>query len=275
MKIRGIILFAGGILGGWWVAGSPAATSAIDTWHASSGTRSAGLVPQIAIPDGLPRENNDGQILVSAERLTELLNANGSTTLKAEDFLGDSHRKSLERLTAWLGLDAKSKDELIRILRDASAARFTWEKSNTRISKPEPGKWLIEMPNDRGDARSKLRTDLKAAFGEERAGTIALAADLEHFFNLSPDFASEDRNGGRIEIEAAGFEGDPGEINPEALYLRFVSGSSTMVLRPEDKLSGGPPSRLKHLLPGYEQILEEARAVPRRSGDPFASPFDY
>ena len=277
MKARGIILFAGGVLGGWWLSGTPAASSAVKIWRSSFfGEKPSDRVPESRLSDGLPRES-DGQIQVSAEQLRKLLDAEESPVFRAENFTADGYKSHLEVMANWLGLDAGSQEQLVRVLRDACAERFAWEKANATVSTPESGKWALEIPGDGGAASSKLRSNLAAAFGVEEAGTIVLAADLDHFFELPPDLERAKSPAGKIEVEAARFDGGPIEGQQGDLFFRVTGQGSTMVCIGEfyEQSSLG---RVKHLLPSYPQIRDAARVAPRPkvipAGDTFVNPFD-
>lgn len=278
MRARGVILYTGGILGGWWIAASPATSSAVEKLRVWSGGEKmeAAVVPGEVL-EGLPRRD-DGQVLVSAERLQELLENHGSPVLRADDFAGGRHQASLDLLAKWLGLNAGSKDRLAGILRGAAEERFAWEKANARITKPAPHRWVLEIPGDGGASRAALLEELKDGFGEQAAETIALAADLEGFFELPRDPYAKESPSGPIEIEAAKFEAGDGDNETGELFVRIGEGN-TSILRPgQDPIKGVFLTRVGHLLPGYEEMDRLARRVPlpprKDEGDSFESPFD-
>lgn len=277
MKARSVILFAASVLGGWWIAATPVASSAIRTWRASffPGKPSEHL-SENQLAAGLPRES-EGQVQVSAEQIRKLLDADDSPVFRAENFTGDGYKSHLGVVANWLGLDAGSEEQLVGVLRDACAGRFAWEKVNASVSKPESGKWVLEIPGDGGAADSRLRADLKTAFGEEQAETIILTADLAHFFELPPDLERAKSPAGKIEVEAARFAGEPIEGQQGDLFFRVRGQGSTMVCTGEF-YEQSSLSRVKHLLPSYPQIRDAARVVPRPKvvpeGDTFVNPFD-
>lgn len=275
MKGRHVILFACGLLGGWWLAGNPIASSAVATWRHSatltSGTELSETVPQ---RDGLPHLE-DGQILVSEDRLKELMAMHRSPTLRSEDFTGEAYKEPIDQLARWVGLNASAKEELTRLLRDANATRLAWEKQHAQISKAAPGKWVIEIPGDGGAAKTRLLSDLREAFGHQQAETLILAGDLESFFQLPFQFGTDGRPAGKIEVEVSRFSG--GSSEDETHYFR-LNGNLTVVTGSEADYEVSFLRRVKHLLPGYPQLHDEALTTPipnREAGsDPFASPFD-
>lgn len=228
------------------------------------------------VPEGVPRRD-DGQVLVSGERLQELLRSHGSPVLRADDFGGERSKESLELLAKWLGLDAGAKEQLAGILRRAAEERFAWEKANAKITKPEPYKWVLEIPGDGGVSRAALMAELKESFGE-KAETIMLAADLESFFELPNEPYAKESRSGTIEIEAAKFTGGRGDADMGELFVR-IGENNTSILRPgQDPVKGIFLTRIGHLLPGYEEMDGLARRVPlpesMHEGDAFRSPFD-
>ena len=216
----------------------------------------------------------DEQILVSEGRLKELIAMELSPTLRSEDFTGEAYKEPLDQLAAWVGLDTSSKEKLVHLLRDAGAAHLAWEKQNATVSKTAPGKWVVEIPGDGGRSKDKLLHELRDAFGPEQAESLILAGDLGRFFHLPPALGTDGGPAGKIEVEVARFTGGPSK--DETYYIRH-NGNLTWIQSEADYQTGST-GRVKHLLPPYAQLGEEARMLPvpegYLEGDPFANPFD-
>lgn len=266
MKGRAVILFASGTLCGWWVAGTPLASAALANWTGSSSAGGGGSLIAGTLQAGLPKEI-DGQVLLSKERLNELVASGKSTALDATDFIRGRHETGLESLTKWLGLDDLSKQQLVRILQNAIASRLAWEKQNAKVEKPAVGKWIIDIAPDAGRSREELRKELVGVFGAEQAEIISLGADLDHFFDFSLLLKQPGSPSGRIEIEVVSLDHPSGGKR----VVEFTNDEGLTASAIEGEIKNTDLSRLMHLLGSEEEISKWIPPFVVHPDDPFGA----
>lgn len=253
-----VVCFAVGVTLGWWLSG-PAAG------HVSGAA--GGPVEERRAKDSGPgsesRTKGDPDLGILPQQLTELVALGRATALSMEN-MQHGNPTELDTLAKWAGLDSAQKKQLVAILHEAAQARLEWESKEVKATRTNSGRWLLDIPSDKGVARAALKERIEATFSADAASAIQLAGDLDNFFGFGswvPSFRH-----GQLEMVTRRTDGEDQPLE-DGNFLEIEADTDLGSLKEAWRIEGintrSTIFRLVRLLGPLDEVLREAAEASR------------